>query len=109
MSTTTATRRPARTTPPGTGLLHQALEDARDLASLRAFCARQHCAIADVSADGVRLDMLRVLDLMRTRGYVVSAPKRPQHQPKKGSTAWIVSVQTAGAQFDMGFYTPNTP
>ncbi|HEY9147037.1 MAG TPA: hypothetical protein VIN36_10165 [Thiobacillus sp.] len=111
MTAATTTSRPctkARTTPPGTGHLHQALEDARDLAALRAFCQAHNCAPEAVSGDGVRLDILRVFDLMRSRGYEVSPPKRPQHQPKKGFTAWLVRIRTAGAEFDMGFFTPNT-
>ncbi|NML62248.1 hypothetical protein HHL21_14420 [Massilia sp. RP-1-19] len=112
MTATTATRRaaaPPRTTPPGTGHLHQALEDARDLAVLRAFCRTHNCPPEAVSGDGVRLDMLRVFDLMRSLGYDVSPPKRPQHQPKKGFTTWLIDVTTPnGTSLQMGFATPNT-
>jgi hypothetical protein len=111
MTTATATRAPSvktRAKPIGSGDLHRALEESRDLAALHAFCRANVCTAADVSSDGKRLDMLRVFDLMRTRGYTVSAPVKPQQQPKKGLTAWYVHVGTAGAQFDLGFYTPNT-
>jgi hypothetical protein len=109
-----ATRAPnsrARTTPLGTGHLHQVLEDARDLASLQQFCSAHVCTPAEVSADGKRLDMLRVFDLMRSRGYQVSPPARSQHQPKKGFTAWLVDVVLPGPgpSTKLGFYTPNTP
>lgn len=111
MSTTTATRTPNQrgAAPIGTGHLHQALEDARDLAKLHAFCAATSCTEAEVSSDGVRLDMLRVLDLMRARGYGASSPTKSQHQPRQGFTAWVVDVALPGpgARFAMGFYTPN--
>lgn len=113
MNTATATRAPnarARSTPPGTGHLHQALEDARDLATLHAWCSAHVCTADEVSADGKRLDMLLVLDLMRARGYGVSAPARAPHQPRKGFTAWLVDVAlpNRGPRCTLGFYTPNT-
>lgn len=112
MSTATATRAPnsrARTAPIGTGHLHQALEDARDTATLNAFCRAHVCTAAEVSSDGKRLDMLRVFDLMRARGYTVSAPAKAEHQPKKGFTGWLVEVVLPGpgARFTLGFYTRN--
>jgi len=91
----------------GTGHLHDALEGARDLAALNAFCATQACAPAEVSVDGRRLDMLRIFDLMRARGYDVADPVRPQHQPRKGFTGWIVHVRMPGAELDLAFYTPD--
>ena len=96
-----------RTTVPGTGELHQALEDARDRDTLASFCRANVCTPAEVSDDGKRLHLPRVLGLMRARGYDVSEPRRPQHQPKKGLTAWIVHVRMPRAEFDIGFYTPN--
>lgn len=97
----------ARSTVPGTGELSQALEDARDREALRSFCSAHVCTAADVSSDGKRLDMPRVLQLMRARGYDVSAPIKPQHQPKarQGLTAWIVHIRLPRAEFDIGFYT----
>jgi hypothetical protein len=114
MTASTAVRSPtsrARTTPLGTGHLHQALEDARDLASLQQFCSAHVCTPAEVSSDGKRLDMLRVFDLMRSRGYQVSPPARSQHQPKKGFTAWLVDVVLpgAGVRLTLRFYTSIHP
>lgn len=114
MSTATATRAHnsrARTTLPGTGHLHQALEDARDLAELDRFCSAEACTRAEVSGDGKRIDMLRVFDLMRSRGYTISPPVRPQTQLKKGFTAWLVDVTLPGPgpSCRLCFYTPNTP
>jgi hypothetical protein len=98
-----------RSTPIGTGPLHHALEDARDLACLHGFCQTHQCAAADVSSDGKRLDILRVFDLMRRRGYSVTQPTRPQTQLRKGFTAWLVDVALpAGPSFTLGLYTPNT-
>lgn len=92
----------------GTGHLHDALECARDLAALNAFCATHRCQPADVSVDGRRLDLSLIFSLMRARGYQVSEPQRPQHQPRKGFTAWWVHVRTAGAEFALGYYVPET-
>jgi len=97
----------ARTTPLGTGELHQALEEARDRATLANFCSAHVCTPTDVSEDGVRLHLPRVLQLMRNRGYQVADPIRASHQPKRGFTAWIVHIQISRAEFDIGFYTPD--
>lgn len=100
----------ARTTPLGTGELHQALEDARDQGELARFCSAHVCTTFEVSEDGKRLHLPRVLQLMRDRGYHISDPTPPQHQPKKSFTAWLVHIRTPGGiEFDMGFYTPNEP
>ena len=111
--TAKSTRAPnarARTTPLGTGELHQALENARDQGELARFCSAHVCTPTEVSEDGVRLHLPRVLQLMRARGYQVSDPIPPQHQPKKGFTAWLVHIRTPGGiGFDMVFYTPDTP
>lgn len=116
MTTATATRQAAghrnHTTPIGTGELHQALEASRDLRALRDFCSAYVCTPDEVSSDGGKsLNVLRVLDLMRSRGYGVSDPTRPQQQPRhrQGMTAWLVDVTLpSGPKFQMGFYTPST-
>jgi hypothetical protein len=108
---TTATHAPARghTTPPGTGVLSHALEDARDLGRLNDFCSAHVCTTDQVSADGKRLDMLKVFDLMRERGYQVSTPTKPQQQLRKGHTTWTVDVTLPkGAAVSLAFCTPNT-
>ena len=109
MTTATATR-PARTAPIGSGHLHGALEDARDRAKLQAFCHAIGCTAADASSDGVRVDMLRVFEVMRRRGYSVSEPTRPQAQRLKGATTWLsnVTLPAGGPSFVLGFCTPNT-
>jgi len=122
MTSVTRTRAPnsrARTTQLGTGELHQVLEDARDRAALAQFCSAHVCTSQDVSEDGRRLHMPRVLQLMRDRGYQVSEPAKSQLQPKakQGFTAWLVHIRTpritvqcaelAAVEFDIGFYTSN--
>lgn len=112
MTAAVATRAPnarARSTPPGTGELHRALEDSRDRAQLQAFCSAHVCTPAEVSSDGKRLDILRVLDLLRSRGYQVTAPARAQHQPKHGFTKWLVDVTLPGPgpSAKLGFFTSN--
>jgi hypothetical protein len=94
-----------RTTVLGTGELSRALEDARDRDSLQKFCSAHVCTPNQVSEDGKRLHLPRVLQLMRSRGYQVSDPVRAPHQPKRGFTAWMVHIRVRRAEFDIGFYT----
>lgn len=112
MTSATRTRAPnarARTTPLGTGELHQVLEDARDKATLASFCSAHVCTPEEVSTDGKRLHLPRVLQLMRSRGYQVADPVQAPIQPKRGLTAWIVHVRLPKVEFDLGFYTPDAP
>ena len=109
--TATAQRSPSRhhTTPIGTGELHNALEDARDLGRLHDFCKSNGCSVEQVSKDGKRLHMLMVFDLMRSRGYVIAAPVRNQHQPRRDQTTWLVSITLPDrTSVQLGFCTPNT-
>lgn len=110
MNSATAAARGAHAAPLGTGHLHRALEDARDLANLQSFCRALTCAAADVSSDGIHLDVLRVLDVMRQRGYGVGRPAPAPCQVRKGRTIWHVSVTlpAGGPSLTLGFYTPNT-
>ena len=97
----------ARTTLPRTGELSRALEDARDRDTLHKFCSAHVCTADQVSEDGNRLHLPRVLQLMRSRGYQVSDPVRAPHQPKRGFTAWLVHIRVTRAEFELGFYTPD--
>lgn len=96
-----------RTTVPGTGELSRALEDARDRDSLRKFCCAHVCTADQVSEDGQRLHLPRVLQLMRDRGYQISDPKPAPHQSKRGFTAWLVHICIPRVEFDISFYTPD--
>jgi hypothetical protein len=108
--TATAVARRTHCAPIGTGALHQALEDARDLDRLHRFCQSQQLDVDAVStADGKRIDILRTFAAMRARGYVIADPKRSQSQLKRGLTTWLVDIQLpAGPSLSIGFYTPNT-
>lgn len=98
-----------RSTRPGTGELTRALKDACGRDALSRFCSAHVCTPSEVSEDGKRLSFPRVLQLMRTRGYDVSSPTKPQHQPKarQGLTAWVVHIRIQRVKFDVGFYTPS--
>lgn len=99
-----------RAAPIGAGHLHNALEDARDLAILQSFCGAINCAPADISLDGIRVDMLHIFDFMRQRGYAVGAPTRPQAQRSRSATTWLVAITLPqqGPSFTLGFQVPNT-
>jgi hypothetical protein len=112
MTSAIRTRAPnsrARTTPLGTGELHRALEDARNRVELATFCSAHVCTPTEVSEDGVRLHLPRVLQLMRSRGYQVADPVPAPIQPKRGLTAWLVHIRMPKVEFAMGFYTPDVP
>lgn len=94
----------------GSGPAHCALEDARDRANLNAFCRNVGCVPEEVSADGIRLDILRALDAMRQRGYVVGQPTQAPCQVRRRATIWHVRVTlpAGGPSCTLGFTTPNT-
>jgi hypothetical protein len=92
---------------PGTGQLSQVLKDAHDHETLERFCSAHVCTTDQVSEDGKRLNLPRVLQLMRNRGHQVSDPVRAPLQQKRGFTAWLVHIQIPRAEFDIGFYTPD--
>lgn len=109
MSAATIAHPPKGKAPVGTGNLSQALHHARDRDALNRFCSAHVCTPAEVSEDGMHLHLPSVLQLMRTRGYEVSAPTKPQHQPKarQGLTAWVVHIRVRRVEFDLAFYTPS--
>ncbi len=109
MTTATANKPRRATAPIGTGHLHKALEDSRDHAELDAFCAGIGCTAADASSDGIHLDILHVFDLMRSRGYKVSAPVKPQQQLRPGVTTWLVdaTLPNNGPSLRLAFATSN--
>lgn len=101
----------AKAAPAHSRPLHDALADAAARTRLHAAAQRLGCDPLDMSADGQRFDMPRMLELMRRRGYDVGAPVRPQLQPwiKRGQVAWTVSVGMPGARFTLAFFEPATP
>jgi hypothetical protein len=109
-ATVRTTARQPHAKPLGTGPLHRALEEADEISRLNSFCSAHVCTSDQVSKDGKRLDMLMVFALMRTRGYTVSEPTRPQQQPRKTHTMWLVEVTLpSGPAVRLSFCTPNPP
>lgn len=109
MSAAIASRTKPAAVPLGTGELHQALEAAGKAAALHDFCRATGTSVDEVSSDGISLDVLRIFDAMRTRGFELAKPRWLQHQAKKGFTAWGVHVRKSGVEFDLAFYTANEP
>lgn len=81
----------------------------RDRSQLQDFCAAVCCTQAEASSDGIHLDILRVLDLMRDRGYQASAPVKPPHQSRRDLTTWLVDVTLPnnGPSIRLALVTPN--
>lgn len=87
--------------------LSHVLAAANAAARLAAFAATVGCNPLDVSADeGKSLDLLKVIDVMRARGYTVSAPVKPQAQVKPWHTTWVVSVDVKGCHVKLVFHIP---
>lgn len=78
--------------------LSQALAASTAAAKLASFCKTTGCDPLDLSADGKSLDLLRVLDAMRKRGYDVGTPVKPQAQQVRGHTTWLVTIAVAGVR-----------
>ncbi|MET3134975.1 acetolactate synthase regulatory subunit [Oxalobacteraceae bacterium GrIS 1.11] len=71
---------------------------------LRAFADATGCDPLELSADdGKSLDLLRVLDAMRKRGYTVGVPVKPQAPQHCGHTIWLVTVSMRGARVTLRF------
>jgi hypothetical protein len=100
-----------KTAPTRANPLHDALVDADAKARLQASARSIGCDPIDISADGQHVDMPRMLDLMRRRGYEVGALVRPPHQPhiKAGLVTWTVAVGLPGARLTLAFFEPATP
>ena len=93
MKTATASR------PTDNSHLSQALAASTAAAKLRSFCKTTGCDPLDLSADGGKsLDLLRVLEAMRKRGYDVGTPVKPQAQLTRGHTTWLVTIAVAGVR-----------
>lgn len=118
MTTATAHRKtPAPTphhVPLGCGDLHLALAAQEAAAHLSRFARDVGCSPSDISTpDGKGIDILRVFDVMRARGYLVDTPIKPQAQPRRheGLTTWTVKITlpNSGPSLMLGFYEPVAP
>lgn len=72
--------------------LSTALADSAALANLHAFARNTNCSPDQLSLDGKHLSLPRVIETMRQRGYIVGDPVRPQQQPDRNATTWLVDV-----------------
>lgn len=86
----TATRSRHAVAPIGTGHLHQALVGQR-------------------AQPNRHLDIQLAHDLMRSQGYIVSAPFKATHQPRHDQTVWLVDITLPnnGPSLRMGYFTSN--
>ena len=111
MSAALAHRKPAATHAPlGSGDLHAALAAADASARLASFARTVGCDPLDLSADqGKSLDILRIISVMRGRGYTIADPVRPQQQLARGMTTWLLAISFGGCSATLGFHLPLAP
>lgn len=91
--------------------LSQALAASAALARLQHLAESVRCAPADLSSDGGRsIDMLRLLDVMRARGYLIGAPVMATAQPNPQHTVWLINVVVPpGVGVRLGIPLPRVP
>ena len=105
----TATRKPVQAPLPSSQSLHDTLASANDAAQLASFTRNTGCTAQEVAGADGRLSILQVFEAMRSRGYRVTEPVRPQQQPRAGFTAWCVSMTLPkGVSFKLAYHTPGT-
>jgi len=111
---TAATRAPAGpakkpTPPPGQGELHDSLIAANELARLARIAESTGCSTQELATEsGKGIDLPRLFDAMRRRGYTVDDPKRPTQQLylSRGLEVWTVDISICGTRATMAFYVP---
>lgn len=91
--------------------LSKALAAAATLARLQHLATSIRCAPADLSSDGGRsIDILRVLDVMRARGYHIDPPVIAKTQPQPQHTVWLLDVVVpSGAGVRLAVPLPRAP
>lgn len=100
-------RRPA---PANSSDLSRALAAGKALASLQRFACSMDCNPLDLSVDGGKtLDLVRVLEVMRARGYTVEEPRRPQAQLRHDVTTWLVGIEVSGVRATVAIAIPKEP
>ena len=88
--------------------LSDALAASQAVARVQTFALATGCAIEDLSIDqGKSLDLGRVLDAMRQRGYIIGELVRPQAQARRDVSAWTVTIGVRGVQVTLALYLPN--
>ena len=91
--------------------LSQALAASAALARLQHLAKSVRCAPTDLSSDGGRsIDMLRLLDVMRARGYHIDPPVMATAQPNPQHTVWLIDVVVpTGVGVRLGVPLPRVP
>lgn len=74
-------------------------------ARLHAFADATGCDPLELSADaGKSLDLLRVLEAMRRRGYVASTPVKMAAQRCPGHTTWVTTISINGVRVTLAVH-----
>ena len=91
--------------------LSQALAASTALARLQHLAKSVRCAPTDLSSDGGQsIDMLRLLDVMRARGYRIAPPVMATAQPNPLHTIWLVNIVVpTGVGVRLGVPLPRAP
>lgn len=91
--------------------LSQALAASAALARLQHLAKSVRCPPADLSSDGGHsIDMLRLLDVMRARGYHIDPPVMATAQPDPLHTIWLVKIVVpTGVGVRLGVPLPRVP
>lgn len=91
--------------------LSQALAASAALARLQHLAKSVRCPPADLSSDGGHsIDMLRLLDVMRARGYHIDPPVMATTQPDPLHTIWLIKIVVpTGVGVRLGVPLPRVP
>ena len=91
--------------------LSQALAASAALARLQHLAKSVRCPPADLSSDGGHsIDMLRLLDVMRARGYHIDPPVMATAQPDPLHTIWLIKIVVpTGVGVRLGVPLPRVP
>lgn len=91
--------------------LSQALAASAALARLHHLAKSIRCPPADLSSDGGHsIDMLRLLDVMRARGYHIDPPIMATAQPNPLHTIWLINIVVpTGVGVRLGVPLPRVP
>lgn len=91
--------------------LSQTLAASAALARLQHLAKSVRCPPADLSSDGGRsIDMLRLLDVMRARGYRIDPPVMATAQPNPLHTIWLINIVVpTGVGVRLGVPLPRVP
>lgn len=91
--------------------LSQALAASAALARLQHLAKSVRCDPTDLSSDGgLSIDMLRLLEVMRARGYRIDPPVMATAQPSPLHTIWLINIVVpTGVGVRLGVPLPRVP